>query len=104
MADRDGGPQDTFAAFAGDPDGGRLLRDNLTRLAQQLAGTALGDRVQRTLDGHGDMRTLALDAEFAALVRDGAARVSAAWDELEGDDRHSVVEQARRAAAEARER
>jgi hypothetical protein len=89
---------DPFEAFTGDVEGGRLLRANLARLADQLAGTPLGDRVAASLAGRGDLRSLTADPEFAALVHEGTRQLSVAWDGLDREQRREVVAQGRRMA------
>ena len=96
---------DSLEAFAGDPAGGRQLRRSLQVLADEYAGTPLGDQVRDVLAGRMSMRELAEDPELATLAQRGMEQWQAEWDQKSPEEqRAEVAHVAELAAAEDEQR
>jgi hypothetical protein len=79
----------------GDARAARTLRDSLTALAEQHAGTPLGHRIHEVLAGRAEFRSLADDAEFSRLALEGARAWEQAWLALDPEEKARLVEDAR---------
>jgi hypothetical protein len=82
---------DPFTELTGDPEAARLLRANLTAIAEQHRGTAMGALVRDVLAGRRPVRDLEVDGEFMALTRAGVRQYQDHWDSLSDEERRGLV-------------
>ncbi|WP_426245466.1 hypothetical protein [Nocardioides sp. LHG3406-4] len=85
---------DPFTEFTGDPEAARLLRSNLTAIAEQHAGTAMAQLVRDVLSGRREIRDLEHDREFMALTRSGVQQYEDYWDSLSDEERQQLTREA----------
>ncbi|MBA3782812.1 MAG: hypothetical protein H0X12_13295 [Nocardioides sp.] len=85
---------DPFTEVTGDPHAAELLRTNLTAMAQQHEGTAMGHLVRDVLHGRRPLRDLEDDREFMKLTRSGVQEYQNHWDSLSADERAQLTSEA----------
>lgn len=84
--------EDSITEFTGgDPVAGRQLRQALTVLAEEYAGTPLGRQITDVLAGRATMRELAGDPELATLAHRGMEQFQQEWAELSPAERAAAV-------------
>lgn len=82
---------DGLEDFTGDERSAQVLRNSLRALAQQAAGTPLGDEVQDVLAGRRHIRELANNEEFAQLTTDGMHAFEESWAQLSPAEREQQL-------------
>lgn len=85
---------DPLMQITGDPAAAALLRTNLTGLAEQHRGTALGRLISEVLAGRRPTRDLETDPEFLDLTRSGVQRYQDYLASLSEEDRRRLSAQA----------
>ncbi|MBA3783109.1 MAG: hypothetical protein H0X12_14820 [Nocardioides sp.] len=86
---------DPFTEVTGDPEGARLLRSNLTAIAQEHEGTTMGHLVRDVLHGRRPLRDLENDREFMQLTRKGVQEYQQHWDSLSAEEKQQLTSEAR---------
>ncbi len=82
---------DPFTELTGDPEAARLLRTNLTAIAEQHQGTAMGQLVRDVLAGRRTVRDLEADPAFMELTRAGVQQYQDYWDSLTEEEKDELI-------------
>ncbi len=87
-----GSPDSVLAFTSGDVAAARLLRANLTRLAEQVDDERLRRDIRSTLAGSMSVHELADTPLLRDLVQQGVREFTEAWDQLTPDQRQREVQ------------
>ena len=86
-----GSPESFLAITGGDVAAARLLRANLTQLAEQVDDERLRRDIRATLAGSMSVRELADTPLLRGMVQQGVREFAEAWEQLTPEQRQAEI-------------